>query len=505
MDSLNLKPLVEAHGVTGLILFGLVAGAVGMTIWIAASWYRLSHVPGPLAASLTGFWAYRASMSGHYADIVRDIQEKYGKVARIAPNDVMISDPDTLWRMSSARSVYGRGGWYSSIRFNPYGESVFSEMDTTKHDKRKSKLIFGFSGKGLMDIESNVDAQIAILVDVLKQKIAGGGGNAVIDFGRMLQNFQVDLITLSGMGKAWGNLATDKDHFDYLKSGDETFAFIQSAAMVPSLRNIMFSPLWLRLAGSDPTAGWLGSLKQAVARQISDDTDEKSHDTMLAEWLKHKMSPTEAELDLSVQLPAGTETSINTIRGTLLYLMTTPRIHQKLRKEISDGIRDGRISKPMTGDEAKNLPYLQAVINEGLRVANPVIAGFPKKVPPGGDVVCGKKLPGGTDVHVNFQSLMRDREVFGDDVDIFRPERFIEADDETLARRRKVVDLLFGFGRWLCLGRVLALLELNKIFVELLREFDFQVANPEKPWKRESAATVFIQGFVVRVSASPIG
>lgn len=119
-------------------------------------------------------------------------------------------------------------------RFNPYGESVFSEMDTTKHDKRKSKLIFGFSGKGLMDIESNVDAQIAILVDVLKQKIAGGGGNAVIDFGRMLQNFQVDLITLSGMGKAWGNLATDKDHFDYLKSGDETFAFIQSAAMVPS-------------------------------------------------------------------------------------------------------------------------------------------------------------------------------------------------------------------------------------------------------------------------------
>lgn len=108
-------------------------------------------------------------------------------------------------------------------------------MDTNKHDKRKSKLIFGFSGKGLMDIESNVDAQISILVDVLKQKIAGGGGDhAVIDFGRTLQNFQVDLITLSGMGKAWGNLATDKDHFDYLKNGDESFAFIQSAAMVPS-------------------------------------------------------------------------------------------------------------------------------------------------------------------------------------------------------------------------------------------------------------------------------
>lgn len=72
-------------------------------------------------------------------------------------------------------------------------------------------------------------------------------------------------------------------------------------------------------------------------------------------------------------------------------------------------------------------------------------------------------------MHINLVGLMRSREVFGEDVDVFRPERFLDVDDEMAVRRRKVVDLNFGHGRWLCLGKALALLELNKIFVEVSR------------------------------------
>jgi cytochrome P450 len=102
-----------------------------------------------------------------------------------------------------------------------------------------------------------------------------------------------------------------------------------------------------------------------------------------------------------------------------------------------------------------------------MRVTPPLVGGFAKKVPPGGDVICGKALPAGTEVHVNFVSLMRDAEVFGPDVEIFRPERFLESDESVNSKRRKVVDLNFGYGRWMCLGRVLALIEMNKIFVEV--------------------------------------
>lgn len=58
-------------------------------------------------------------------------------------------------------------------------------------------------------------------------------------------------------------------------------------------------------------------------------------------------------------MPAGTETSITAVRGTLLRLLSTPSVYQKLKQEIADGIKEGRISRPITNDEAKNFPYLQ--------------------------------------------------------------------------------------------------------------------------------------------------
>lgn len=84
-------------------------------------------------------------------------------------------------------------------------------------------------------------------------------------------------------------------------------------------------------------------------------------------------------------MPAGTETSITTVRGTLLHILSSPAVYHKLKQEISEGIKAGRISQPITQDQAKEMPYLQAVIREGMRIVPPVINGFAKKVPPSGD------------------------------------------------------------------------------------------------------------------------
>ncbi|RYP01151.1 hypothetical protein DL765_010874 [Monosporascus sp. GIB2] len=423
MDPWNMSASIATLDSRSLIISSCIIAVLGLTFSTAAQWYRLSHIPGPLVPSLTSLWAYWSLKGMGFHRILPDIQRKYGKIVRIQPNGVMLSDPETLWRINSARSSYTRGGWYSSIRFNPYGDSVFSEMDTAKHDKRKAKLAFGFSGKGLMDLEGNLDTQLAVLVNVLKSRTSQGQGQAIVDIGRMLQYFQVDLITFAGMGKAWGNLPLDKDHFHVLR--------------------------------------------KEVERRVSGGNVKDHGGDMLDEWFKHGISPAEAELDLSLQLPAGTETSITTIRGILMNLMTSPRVYQRLKREIADGLRDGRISSPIKNSEAKDLPYLQAVINEGMRMNPPVTAGFPKQVPPGGDIICGKAVPAGTEVHMNLISLMRDQDVFGHDAEIFRPERFIDCNDVTKAKRMKVVDLIFGYGRWMCLGKALAWMEMNKIFVEV--------------------------------------
>lgn len=76
-------------------------------------------------------------------------------------------------------------------------------------------------------------------------------------------------------------------------------------------------------------------------------------------------------------------------------------------------------------------------------------------------------MPEGTEVHANYVTMLMNKEVFGADADVFRPERFLECDDKQRHYMQKSVDLAFGHGRWLCLGKPLALIELNKIFVEV--------------------------------------
>lgn len=68
---------------------------------------------------------------------------------------------------------------------------------------------------------------------------------------------------------------------------------------------------------------------------------------------------------------------------------------------------------------------------------------------------------------MNCVAMMMNTEVFGPDVEVFRPERFLECDDKQKAYMLKNIDLSFGHGRWLCLGKPLAVIELNKIFVEV--------------------------------------
>lgn len=63
--------------------------------------------------------------------------------------------------------------------------------------------------------------------------------------------------------------------------------------------------------------------------------------------------------------------------------------------------------------------------------------------------------------------MLRNKEVFGDDMEVFRPERFLESSEETRLEMMKSIDLAFGHGRWQCPGKTLAWLELNKIFVEV--------------------------------------
>lgn len=229
-----------------LIVLSLASICLYYATSTALAWYRLRQFPGPPIAAISNIWGFITVAFGNSHNVIESAQEKYGRIMRIGPNSLMVSDPETIWRISSARSSYDRAGWYGSVKFHPEGDSVFSELSTARHDKRKAKLIPGFSGRGALNHEADLDSQIVAFVNYIKDKVRNGKADK-IDFSKIARWFQLDLITLIGLGKAWGDLVDETDHFDFLESMDAATVVTHSVAMVPLLRKIFSSKLFMYL------------------------------------------------------------------------------------------------------------------------------------------------------------------------------------------------------------------------------------------------------------------
>jgi cytochrome P450 len=179
------------------------------------------------------------------------------------------------------------------------------------------------------------------------------------------------------------------------------------------------------------------------------------------------------------------------IRATLLYVLTNPRVYSKLLAEIDTATYPDQI---ITIAEARKLPYLQAVIKEGLRIFPPLVSLASKLSPPSGvtattSTVADLFIPEGVKVAESRLMVQRRKDVFGVDANVFRPERWIEAaaagtqEGSAYMKMERCLGPVFGTGRYGCLGKNIAVIELDKVFVVLLREFELVIADPVHPLK----------------------
>jgi len=148
----------------------------------------------------------------------------------------------------------------------------------------------------------------------------------------------------------------------------------------------------------------------------------------------------------------------------MLHIITNPRVYLALQKEIDAA----NLSMPsITYAEACDLPYLQAVIKEGLRIWPPLASLESKVVPECGDTFKGVYLPGGTHVGLCIWGVMRRSDIWGKDAEIFRPERWLDTSEDKLKIMESTLDLIFHPGRWGCLGQDMARRQLNKVLPEV--------------------------------------
>ncbi|KAI0195845.1 pisatin demethylase [Xylaria flabelliformis] len=463
-----------------------------------STWYRLRHIPGPFLAKFSYLWLARTSQGGRLYYFHRDLCKKYGPLVRVGPNELTTDDAEILRRAGAVRGSYGKDPWYVGTRFNPYHDVMFTTLDLPAHDKMKSRLGGTFGGREIPLLEPGVDEEVKALIENIRGHLSNDGGDgssSLLDLAPLMSYLTMDVITKVAFGQEYGYLKADKDLYSFLREVRENWPKLAMTVDVPLIRGIKLSPWFLKLFGPSVTdtkgmGKLMGVAREYVGKRYH--PDAKPQRDLLGTWIRNGLTQDQAEMEGLFMIIAGSDTTASAIRITMLHVMTCPRVYNKLKQEIRDAVIDRKVSSPIKFEEAKQLPYLQAVVYEGLRMRPPAPSLYPKSVPPEGDVIHGKFIPGGTAIGMNTAALFSSTANFGDDAAIFRPERFAEADEQKRTEMERLVELGFGYGRFQCSGKPVAFMELNKVYFELLRAFDFQVANPTNPWKSRSY-TVFIE------------
>ncbi|KAK3389819.1 cytochrome P450 [Podospora didyma] len=463
------------------------------------AWRRLRHFRGPFLASFSLLWLAGVALSGRAYKIRMAVRRRYsssktsssggGELIRIGPDMLITDDPGVFQRINGAHNGYSRGEWYSVMRLDPYQHTMISSPDTAFHDDVKARTAAGFSGREVPSMEKDVDEQVASLVRLIGEKYVSTTEKVVkpMDWAMVAQYFTLDSLTKVAYGKAFGYLESDSDVYEYIKTVEGSTVYFALCSDVPWLGEIFLSRPVLKLLGPKVSDQKGLGVTMAIANRVGS-------------FIRHGLPRKQCEAELPSQLVAGSDTTANVLRVALLLIASTPRVYSRLQREIDDAIASGQISSPVKDTEAKLLRYLQACLLECLRFSPPVSLLFPKVVPPKGDILQGKFVPGGTKIAVDFFSMGRRADIYGEDTDVFRPERFLDSPPEKRAVMEKTIDLVFGYGRYMCSGKNLAWLEMNKVFVELLREFDFQIMDPEAPCTRSHHALFVIRNMKMRVT-----
>lgn len=164
---------------------------------------------------------------------------------------------------------------------------------------------------------------------------------------------------------------------------------------------------------------------------------------------------------------AGSDTTSTSVQSTLLCIVTNPRVYDTLKSEILGAVTKGQVSNPIRDTEAKQLVYLQACVLEGLRKFPPLSQLRERVVPAEGDTLGRFRLPGGTFVGLNAWGVQLNKSVYGDDADLYRPERWLTDDVDKLQAMYQTHSLIFGHGSTKCLGVSMAMMEITKVIFEV--------------------------------------
>ncbi|KAG4442921.1 hypothetical protein IFR05_001625 [Cadophora sp. M221] len=431
--------------------------------------HPLSRFPGPKWAAASNLFYAFGWTGGRWAFVLEDLHKKYGPVVRFAPNDFY---QDIYGTATKGRKQFLKGESYDQGPGGTRSLVMSNERDPVKHREARRLLAPAFSPGALRAQTAFVVKYVDMWIEQIKKH---GDAAEGINMDEWYNWLTFDIIGDLAFGESFGAVENAKGHewVPAIKRGIAEGQLIDVFRRVPLLR---YFPSLVR--GTGNPAHRLANSKRSkdlVERRLKSGTER-------ADFFSHITRDKDLDLSLmyltgqaNMLVIAGSETVATFLAGTTFYLLRTPRALERLRQELRSAFHR---PADINGDTTKALPYLNAVISEGLRIFPPVPAGLPRVS--SGDTISGYAVPAGTSVSSSFWTTTHSSQYFASPTS-FCPERWLDRDhefwDDRFVNDVKDASKPFSIGPRACIGVGLAELEMRVILARLVWEFEWEAVN----------------------------
>lgn len=433
-------------------------------------------------------------MQGHKFEVIHDAHKKYGKVVRIAPNHISIADHKALQPVYGHSTGTLKAEFYDAFAAPGFPRGLFNTRSRAEHTRKRKIVSHTFAPKSITAFEPFIRREAQLLVSRF-QEFTKGGKRHELDMLSWMNYYAFDTIGSLAFGSVFGMLEQGRDDAEVdFEQPDGTIV----KATCPAIQIINERGEYSHAMGCVPTwmrpvfkqLPWFSRRLQSVKKLSGIALSRVNHrlthgsdrDDLLAKLQAgvdengEPMGKLELTAEALTQLIAGSDTTSNTATAIVYHLCTNPTCKTKLQQELDANLSDGE-EVPIVQD-VQDLTYLNAVINESLRYHSTSAMGLPRLIPPGGAHIAGRFFPEGTVVSVPSYTIHRDPEVWGPDVEEYKPERWLDAETQ------KQWDMTlnpFSTGPRSCIGRHVALIELQVLIATMFKHFDFQLVHPDAP------------------------
>ena len=398
MAALMLTGQLIPHNVGGLVLLLIVAFTIcQLSIYAYNTWlHPLSRFPGPRLAAISSLPKIRNALKGNGVHCVVDLHQKYGAVVRISPNELSFSSANSLKDIYGFKTA-GRNTLPKDLDFyQPPGDMTSNLINSNDEGHSRQRRVFAnaFSDRALKSQEPLFLTYVNALCDKIRIKIKQEREHKfnIVE----LYNFTTfDVMGDLTFGEPLGMLDNSSYH-PWVASIFANFRFgtyLHCIRCYPKLANFLFSLIPQKIHEKRKMHDEFSHAR--VDQRLSKlDPRPDIWGLVLERGNKEGGGMTKEEMyaNSNLFMLAGTETTATLLSGLTYYLLANPEKLNKLTKEVRQEFSS---EEEITIERLQALSYLNACVEEGLRMFPPVSNGLPRLVPPEGLMIDGKYVPGG--------------------------------------------------------------------------------------------------------------